>query len=304
MMSHQQKKVMISSTARDLPKHRKEVMNACLHQDMLPKMMEHLPPSDDEAISASLSLVDEADIYVGVFAYRYGYVPQKNNPQQISITEMEYDHAVERKEMNRLIFIIDGDHPLGDFTINDIDMGENAVKLTQFKNRVEKENIVKYFKSPEDLRAHAINGLAEIRRKLDPLNYVNDRNIFVAHSSFDWNDFVNPLVERLQAEGLAVWASKYFKQDQIKRTLEMCDLLILCITPHALKSKSVRACYSYFIERNKNIFLLICQETEPRLPDGLIQVPSWRFIHMEELIKLIKLYKVYRIQSSLAKHEP
>ena len=46
------KTVMISSTARDLPEHRKEAMDACLRQGMFPTMMEHLPASDDEAISA------------------------------------------------------------------------------------------------------------------------------------------------------------------------------------------------------------------------------------------------------------
>src|ERR1044071_4179049 len=100
-----QPKVMISSTALDLPLHRKEVMDACLRQGMFPKMMEHLPASDAEAISASLALVDDADIYVGVFAHRYGYVPKENNPQQISITEMEYNRAVERG-ISRLIFLI------------------------------------------------------------------------------------------------------------------------------------------------------------------------------------------------------
>src|SRR5437870_12697151 len=97
--------VMISSTLRDLPTHRKEVMDACLRQDMFPKMMEHLPASDAEAISVSLKLVDEANIYLGVFAHRYGYVPKTNNPQQISITEMEYNRAVERR-IPRLIFLM------------------------------------------------------------------------------------------------------------------------------------------------------------------------------------------------------
>lgn len=46
---------MISSTARDLPLHRKEVMDACLRQGMFPMMMEHLPASDADAISASLN---------------------------------------------------------------------------------------------------------------------------------------------------------------------------------------------------------------------------------------------------------
>jgi hypothetical protein len=87
------KTVMISSTARDLPEHRKEAMDACLRQGMFPTMMEHLPASDDEAISASLEMVDRADIYVGIFAHRYGYVPAGH---PISVTEMEYDRAVER----------------------------------------------------------------------------------------------------------------------------------------------------------------------------------------------------------------
>ena len=71
------KTVMISSTARDLPEHRKEVMDACLRQGMFPEMMEHLPASDAEAISVSLEMVDRADIYVGIFAHRYGYVPSR-----------------------------------------------------------------------------------------------------------------------------------------------------------------------------------------------------------------------------------
>ncbi len=93
-MPNKQPNVMISSTARDLPEHRKEVMDACLRQGMFPTMMEHLPASDAEAIGASLALVDAADIYVGIFAHRYGYVPQGH---AISITELEYKRVVERK---------------------------------------------------------------------------------------------------------------------------------------------------------------------------------------------------------------
>ncbi len=162
--------VMISSTARDLPEHRKEVMDACCRQGMFPLMMEHLPASDDEAISASLKMVDEADIYVGVFAHRYGYVPKANNPQQISITEMEYNRAVERK-IPRLIFIMHKDHPI---TIEDVEL-ENAARLKAFKERVQTENIVNFFKSPADLRAHVINSLSQHRQPdLTAFHYVSD----------------------------------------------------------------------------------------------------------------------------------
>ena len=46
--------VMISSTARDLPAHRKEVMDACLRMGMFPKMMEHLPAEPADAVRHGL----------------------------------------------------------------------------------------------------------------------------------------------------------------------------------------------------------------------------------------------------------
>ena len=150
------KTVMISSTARDLPEHRKEAMDACLRQGMFPTMMEHLPASDDEAISASLEMVDAADIYVGIFAHRYGYVPAGH---AISVTEMEYNRAVERK-IPRLIFVMDKDHPI---TIDQVELGEGAVKLEAFKKRLLTGNIVNFFKSPADLRAQVINSLSQQR---------------------------------------------------------------------------------------------------------------------------------------------
>ena len=82
---------MISSTARDLPAHRKEVGEACLRQGVFPVMMEHLPASDADAIAASLRLVEQSDVYLGVFGHRYGYVPAGH---RLSITEMEYDRAI------------------------------------------------------------------------------------------------------------------------------------------------------------------------------------------------------------------
>src|SRR5438132_8117720 len=156
-----QKRVMISSTARDLPEHRKEVMDACLRQGMFPIMMEHLPASDDEAIPVSLNMVDEADIYLLILAHRYGYVPSANNPQHISVTEHEYNRAVERK-MPILTFAMHEDHPV---KAADVEKGEGALKLEAFKNRALLKG-TNFFTSPADLRAHVINTLSH-RREAD-----------------------------------------------------------------------------------------------------------------------------------------
>ena len=83
------KKAIISSTARDLPDHRKQVMDACQRQTFFPLMMEHLPASDAEAISASLALVDQADVYIGAFAYRFGLENAKKHLKELGALEPE-----------------------------------------------------------------------------------------------------------------------------------------------------------------------------------------------------------------------
>ncbi|MEK6337044.1 MAG: DUF4062 domain-containing protein [Acidobacteriota bacterium] len=177
----QQLRVMISSTVRDLPEHRKEVMDACLRQGMFPIMMEHLPASDDEAVPASLKMVDEADIYLLILAHRYGYVPAANNPEHISVTEHEYNRAGERK-LPILSFAMHKDHPL---KAEDVEKGEGAIKLEAFRNRV----LVKganFFTSPAGLRADVINSLSHHRKSdLTAFHFVSDipktPDEFVAH---------------------------------------------------------------------------------------------------------------------------
>ncbi|MGH3701479.1 MAG: DUF4062 domain-containing protein [Pseudonocardiaceae bacterium] len=55
--------------------HRQQALDACLRQDFFPVMMEHLPPSPDDAVRRSLDLVDQADVYVLVLGLRYGEIP-------------------------------------------------------------------------------------------------------------------------------------------------------------------------------------------------------------------------------------
>ena len=180
-MSQQQLKVMVSSTARDLPDHRKEVMDACLRQGMFPIMMEHLPAQDEEAIPASLKMIDEADVYLLILAHRYGHVPTANNPDQLSVTEWEYNRAVERK-IRALIFVMHEDHPV---KAADVEKGAGATKLDELKDRVQKK-VVSFFKSPVDLRANVIDSLSDLRQpNLTQFHYVSDipapPETFIAH---------------------------------------------------------------------------------------------------------------------------
>jgi Domain of unknown function (DUF4062) len=68
--------VMISSTARDLPKHREQVRLACHKAGFDPdKMMEHLTAESAGPVEVSLRMVADADVYLCILAHRYGFIP-------------------------------------------------------------------------------------------------------------------------------------------------------------------------------------------------------------------------------------
>jgi hypothetical protein len=166
-LSSAARNVFISSTALDLPEHRQQVVDACLRMGMFPQGLEHIPARDASATEASLNLVDNADIYVGLFGHRYGYVPAGG---VVSITEMEYNRAVERG-IPRLIFMMSDDHLVKP---SEVDMGARAEQLKRFKDRVQKERVVIFFDSPADLRAQIIGSLSQYRaRDLTTFHYVS-----------------------------------------------------------------------------------------------------------------------------------
>jgi tetratricopeptide (TPR) repeat protein len=154
------RKVMISSTALDLPEHREEIRQGCERAGFEPRVMEHLPAVDADATEGSLRMVEEADVYVGVFAYRYGYIPDGH---ETSITEMEYNRAVELNKP-RLIFFAHKDHPI---KIEDVETGPGEAKLKALKDRLGKERVVTFFHSPKDLRAQVVEALTALGKQFD-----------------------------------------------------------------------------------------------------------------------------------------
>jgi hypothetical protein len=97
-----------------------------------------------------------------------GYVPKGYD---ISITEMEYNRAIERG-IPRLISLMHEDHPL---KAADVEKGEGATKLESLKAKMKIERVVNFFKSPADLQAQVIDSLSKLRQP-DPtaFHYVSD----------------------------------------------------------------------------------------------------------------------------------
>ncbi len=144
-------RVFISSTGLDLKEYREVARDVCINAGLLPIMMEYFEAMGLGATRGSKTKLDLADLYVGIFAYRYGYIEDGNSA---SVTEIEFDYAGERG-IDRLCFVVDPTHPWP----TDAWDPEHNDKMQAFKKRIGKTLIRAEFTSPDNFRAHLMQAL-------------------------------------------------------------------------------------------------------------------------------------------------
>lgn len=169
--------VMISSTSRDLLKQREVAAKAAQKSGYFAVQMEDLgAKTGEDAISISLKMVDEADVYIGIFGTRYGFIPDAaRNPEKVSITEMEYRKA-KKSGMPILIFLMDDEHPAAKDSSLETDT-EAREKLKQLKDELKTNHIVGFFKSDNELANLIILALKDDKLKADALGYHQKRPV-------------------------------------------------------------------------------------------------------------------------------
>lgn len=95
-------RIYVSSTFKDLKDCREKVrvaLRQMSHEDIA---MEYYVAEDKRPLYKCLEDVSSCDLYIGIFAWRYGYVPDGYDK---SITELEYRKAVETGK-KCLIFLL------------------------------------------------------------------------------------------------------------------------------------------------------------------------------------------------------
>jgi hypothetical protein len=150
-------KVFLSSTYLDLIEHRKAVVQALRTMGEDVEHMEIFGARYEEPTEASLEELDKCDVLVGVYAYRYGTVPEGT---KTSVTEQEYLHAT-KEGISILIFVVDENHAWPPKL-----MDKSLTKVNKFKSRATKEHAPEYFTSPDNL-AHKVNSsVGRLAKKL------------------------------------------------------------------------------------------------------------------------------------------
>ena len=136
---------------RTLQNTDQDVINALLRARHTPVCMEHFSARDRSPKEEVLYDVAGCDVYIGVFAWRYGYIPPHN---EISITESEYREAV-RCHIPTLIFLLDDKV---DWPENQKDKDE--LDIRRLRSELQETKWVAYFTSAESLVIGVLEALS------------------------------------------------------------------------------------------------------------------------------------------------
>jgi len=148
--------------------------------------------SDQAALDrrSHLDMVDRCEAYVGIFAWRYGYLPQQAvdsaqpapvpgpivtgaKPGETSVTNYEYLRAVERG-LPVMAFLLDERYPWPPELIDGFDRTragaeQNSDKIRALRLSLQQERVVSWFTTPADLEARVSAAVttAGLTRQLD-----------------------------------------------------------------------------------------------------------------------------------------
>ena len=148
--------IYVSSTYSDLVAHRQAVVEILRKLEHTVVAMEDYVAADQRSLDRCLDDVARCDVYVGIFAWRCGYVPDKDNPEHKSITELEYQKAAELGKPF-LLFLVEEGAP---WTINQTDAwtGENEQgrRIKGLRAELVKERLASFFATADQLASLVI----------------------------------------------------------------------------------------------------------------------------------------------------
>jgi len=167
-------RIFVSSSFEDLREHRAAAIRVLRQLGHEVLAMEDMIAGSAAPLAKVLEMVDRSEAYVGIFAWRYGYVPtQSTEPDppaainipvvdravygETSITHYEYLRAVQRK-LPVMAFLLDEHYPWPPQFIDGFDTTRaqapaNADKIRALRQLLQQERVVSWFTTPSDLEA-------------------------------------------------------------------------------------------------------------------------------------------------------
>jgi hypothetical protein len=161
-------RIYIGSTLSDLAPHREAIIDAIKGVQLRLGDIEIVSPQEMPAsvpiLEDELKIVAQANLYILVLGWRYGYIPEGHTK---SLVELEYDTAREYKRPT-LCFMVAERAPVPG---NLVETGENAAALRRFKARLLSENLVRRFTFPAELGGYVATAVTSwMSRRIGEVN--------------------------------------------------------------------------------------------------------------------------------------
>ncbi len=148
--------VFVGSTFEDLQPYRNAVRDALHKLETIVRGMEYFGSKPGHPVEECLATVRSCRVYVGIFAMRYGSIPDGYNH---SMTHLEYNEAQEQ-DLPCLIYLIHTDKQA--VLPRHVETGEGAEKLEKLKSLLCGRHTVSFFTTPDDLAAKILHDLPPV----------------------------------------------------------------------------------------------------------------------------------------------
>ena len=137
-------KIYLSSTYKDLAEARAAVYRVLRKMGHDVVAMEDYAASDQRPLDQCLADVAASDLYIGLFAWSYGYIPPH---QERSITELEFRQA-ERCHKPCLLFLLHEDAPWSRKL-----MDRDLERIESLRTELCRDRVVSFFRTTDELAA-------------------------------------------------------------------------------------------------------------------------------------------------------
>ena len=137
--------------------------------------MEDYVAREQRPLERAVEDVGASDLYVGIVAWRYGFVPGEGNPEGRSITELEY-RAAGNAGVERLMFLLADN---ATWPVGDVDAGPARERVERFRGEVEETRSATFFGSCDELAASvavAVQRASEEKRERERESYMDEHS--------------------------------------------------------------------------------------------------------------------------------
>ncbi len=167
--------VYISSTYEDLASCREKVDRTLRGLGHTVVAMEDYVAREQPPLERVVEDVGASDLYVGIVAWRYGFIPGEGNPEGRSITELEY-RAAGNAGVERLMFLLADN---ATWPVGDVDTGPARERVERFRGEVKETRSVTFFGSCDELAASvavAVQQASEEKRERERESYMDEHS--------------------------------------------------------------------------------------------------------------------------------